>query len=266
MTKLLTNFLICHSKESSQFATEDSCSVCQMVVVNLGSSTLPEPFSSSKLSEARGFFVPSVERISTPFCSFNSTRLVQKTLGRLTFHSGCSLVKSLMSDDVVSPYLIKRRFDHLLHPEDHAPPYAQVVPPIYESLLSLCPELMQSSEREEGKYLLMPFCNSFICSVEVFNKYKQFIGNVIQRSWKVNRFEFEWCNSWSHWFPGREFGLLVERATALWFASNPDLRVLGTGYGTGYPHANESLDIGSWGWLSTDAEINNQETTPDQYN
>jgi len=248
--KLVTNVLVGHDTESMSLITTVDCGVCKIVKVDVSDSRLPHPWNSNQLAESRAFLIFPPKSIDTPFVSFSSTRMNIKTNGLIDAHSACRLVEWMEPKDILSPYLLRQNLQNLLDPEDHAPAYAFLVPEIYKSIFELSRPLQQKAFEVSSKTpLLLPFCNSFVVSIETYAEYHNFITDFIQLCWE-RQFTFEWFSNWIGSFDGRETGLLIERATALWFGLQPHLRILGTGFGVGYPDQisqNGSLDNR---WLS----------------
>lgn len=235
-TKLLTNVLIGHDERSMSFVDDKSCHYCQVLKINVSNSNLDVPYDSNQLSETRGFFVLSPELVTTPFISFSSTRMALKTQGLVTVHSGCVLLPELHENSVLAPYLIRQTLGNLVEPESHAPPYAFLIPPIYKSIFELSSDLRNAASYISAESILnLPFCSSFICSKNTYKKFYDFITRLVNSIWDANCFHFQWFDDWKDSFAGRETGLLLERASALWFALNPDVEVTGDGFGNGYP-------------------------------
>lgn len=235
-SKLLTNALIGHDEQSMSLVGDDSCRYCQVIKINVGNSHLDFPYDSNQLSETRGFLALSQKLVATPFVSFLSTRVKLKTKGLITVHSGCVLSPELHENSVLAPYLIKQSLSNLVEPEPHAPAYAFLVPPIYNSIFELSPNLRKAASSISAESLLnLPFCSSFVCSKNTYKNFYDFIIGLVNSIWDANCFQFQWFEKWKDSFVGRETGLLLERATALWFALNPDLEVIGNGFGNGYP-------------------------------
>ena len=252
--KLLTNVLVGHDAESVGLATTSDCCVCKVLKVDVGNSQLGYPWDSNQLAESRAFLILPPKSIDTPFVSFSSTRIEIKTNGAINTHSACRLVEKLQHQDVLSPYLLRQNFQNLLEPEVDAPAYAFLVPDIYKSVFDLSHQLKQKAfEVASNSPLLLPFCNSFVVSIGTYSQFSEFITNFIQTCWEEQQFAFSWFNNWVGHFDGRETGLLIERATALWFGLQPQLRILGTGFGVGYP--DQVLENGSLhkAWLNKNA-------------
>ena len=233
--KVLTNVLVGHDANSMSLASDESCRYCLLRKVDVSKSNLKFPYDSNQLSETRGFLVISPESISTPFVSFSSTRIEIKTHGVLTAHSGCNLAAEMNEKMVLAPYLIRQSLRNLIEPELNAPPYAFLVPDIYRSIFEHSPDLrnavMLVSNRSQ---LSLPFCSSFVCSKSTYSKFHHFIVQLVDQLWDANKFEFQWFENWKTSYGGRETGLLLERATALWFALNTEIEVVGDGFGGGY--------------------------------
>jgi len=234
--KLVTNVLVGHDTESMSLITTVDCGVCKIVKVDVSDSRLPHPWNSNQLAESRAFLIFPPKSIDTPFVSFSSTRMNIKTNGLIDAHSACRLVERMEPKDILSPYLLRQNLQNLLDPEVHAPAYAFLVSEIYKSIFELSRPLQQKAFEVGSKTpLLLPFCNSFVVSIETYSQFHKFITNFIQLCWEEQQFTFAWFNNWVEHFDGRETGLLIERATALWFGLQPQLRILGTGFGIGYP-------------------------------
>ena len=167
--------------------------------------------------------------------------------------------------DVLSPYLLRQNLDNLIMPKSSAPAYAFLVPDIYISLFELSHELrFKASETDSNTTLLLPFCNSFVASIETYIRFYEFITGLIQKCWEQKQFSFMWSKTWAESFGGRETGLLIERATALWFAFQPELRILGTGFGVGYPREISLDGLDSEEWLLKSSVLPNENQV--QYN
>lgn len=234
--KLLTNVLVGHDAESVSLAATLDCGVCKILKIDVGNSQLRFPWNSNQLAESRAFLILPPKLITTPFVSFSSTRMDIKTNGLIDAHSACRLAEKLEPKDVLCPYLLRQNLQNLLNPEVDAPAYAFLVPDIYKSIFVLSHQLQQKAFEVGLKTpLLLPFCNSFVVSIETYSQFHKFITNFIQLCWEEEQFTFAWFNNWVGHFDGRETGLLIERATALWFGLQPQLRILGTGFGIGYP-------------------------------
>ena len=234
--KLITNVLVGHDTESLSLVTTSDCGVCKFVNVDVGNSQLRYPWNSNQLAESRAFLILPPSSIDTPIISFSSTRMEMKTNGAISAHSACRFAEKLEHNDVLSPYLLRQNLQNLLDPEVGAPPYAFLVPDIYKSIFDLSDQLRQKAYEVGSKTpLLLPFCNSFTVSIETYYRFHEFIMGFIQSCWNQQQFTFTWFNNWAGHFDGRETGLLIERVTALWFGLQPQLRILGTGFGVGYP-------------------------------
>ena len=234
--KLVTNILVGHNAESLSLTMPSDCDVCKTLKVDVNNSDLRHPWDSNQLAESRAFLLFPPKSIDTPFVSFSSTRMNIKTNGLVDTHSACRLVEKMEPKDMLSPYLLRQNLQNLLDPEVDAPAYAFLVPEIYKSIFELSYEVQQKAFEVGSKTpLLLPFCNSFVVSIETYSEFHKFITHLIQLCWEEQQFMFEWFSNWIGSFDGRETGLLIERATALWFGLQPHLRILGTGFGIGYP-------------------------------
>ena len=234
--KLVTNILVGHNADSLSFSPGLGCGFCKVLKVDVNSSQLRHPWNSNQLAESRAFLLTPPEAIETPFVSSASTRMGIKTNGLIEEHSACRLATTMGQSDVLSPYLLRQSVSNLLTPEIDAPAYAFLVPEIYRSIFDLSDQLKQKvSEIGLKPKLLLPFCNSFVVSIETYSQFHEFITSFIQSCWEEQQFTFSWFDNWIGHFDGRETGLLIERATALWFGLQPQLRILGTGFGVGYP-------------------------------
>ena len=244
--KLLTNVLVGHDAESVSLATTSDCGVCKILKVDVSNSQLRYPWNSNQLAESRAFLILPPKSINTPFVSFSSTRMNIKTNGLVDAHSACRLIEKMEPKDILSPYILRHNLQNLLDPEVDAPAYAFLVPEIYKSIFELSHEVqLKAFEVGSKTPLLLPFCNSFVASIETYSEFHKFITHFIQLCWEQQQFTFEWFSNWIGSFDGRETGLLIERSTALWFGLQPHLRILGTGFGVGYPdeiQQNGSLD------------------------
>ena len=252
--KLITNVLVGHDAESVNLATTSDCGVCKVLKVDVGNSQLSYPWNSNQIAESRAFLILPPKLIDTPFVSFSSTRMGIKTNGLVDAHSACRLAEKLEHQDVLSPYLLRQNFQNLLKPEVAAPAYAFLVPDIYKSIFDLSDQLKQKAfEVGSNSPLLLPFCNSFVVGIETYSQFHEFITNFIQLCWEEQQFTFTWFNNWVGHFDGRETGLLIERATALWFGLQPQLRILGTGFGVGYPDQVLENGLLHKSWLNKNA-------------
>jgi hypothetical protein len=233
--KVLTNVLVGHDVSSMSLASDESCEYCLVKEVDVGNENLGFPYDSNQLSETRGFLIVSPKFVSTPFVSFSSTTMAVKTHGNLTAHSGCNLAAEMNEKMVLAPYLIRQSLGNLIEPELHAPPYAFLVPDIYRSIFEHSPYLRNAATLVSNRsQLSLPFCSSFICSKKIYSKFHDFIVQLVDQLWDANEFQFQWFENWKTSFSGRETGLLLERATALWFALNAEIEVIGNGFGGGY--------------------------------
>jgi len=263
---LLTNIFVGHDQTSCGFVKHKVCNECLVRVINVGDSQLKSPFSSPALAESRGFLMTPPDEIETKYVSFNSSRVVQKSGGRVSEHSACNLVGEMLNNDVISPYLLRQKCSRLLEPEVNAPPYAFGVPPIWESILEAVPSFRTMFDLYPNRVLLLPFCNSFVIATAHYAQLRLFLIDLISRCWQTNEFNYKWCELWSSSFPGREYGLLIERATALWLAYHPDLRILGSGFGTGYPSFIEADGKLEPTWLEADHDSEFRTNDSGQYN
>ena len=185
-----------------------------------------------------------------------------KTSGLLTAHSGCIFTPEMNENIVLAPYLIKRSLGNLVEPEPHAPPYAFLVPDIYKSIFEHSPDLrIAASLVSSESQLKLLFCSSFVCSREIYSNYYDFIGNLVDSIWDANQFKFSWFENWESNFGGRETGLLLERASALWFGLNPEIEVVGNGFGNGYP-----TNLLSNSWYGSSFQLIEKTTDTESFN
>ena len=160
----------------------------------------------------------------------------------------CKFLKSSNTKSVYAPYLIVNSLERLIKPPADAPPYTFDVPPIYEDLFRLSPELLATSDISRQSTRLLPMCNSFMCSVDTYTLFHSFIVKVMNECWYQNNFSFEWSSTWSVQYPDRETGLLIERATALWFSQQKDLKINGPQWGSSFPPKILKFHPRSFGW------------------
>jgi hypothetical protein len=91
-------------------------------------------------------------------------------------------------------------------------------------------------------------CNSFCCSTKTYLGLHAFIVEVIQQSWQRNQFNFQWKGQWTASYPGREAGLLFERATAYWLASQTNLEIRCTEWAQKFPRKILNFHPSFLGW------------------
>ena len=232
----LTNVIVAH-KASLLEKIETSCphGACEVRVVNFSNAGLRSPWDSNQIAEARQYFVIEPNEIKTPFVSFSSYRMPEKTLGQVGHHDMCRLVRNASMTDVYSPYVIKNSLARMLNPSIDTEPYTFGVMPILNDLLEIWSEDLRELTSDFEGPRFFPMCNSFCCSTETYSDLHAFMIKVIQQSWEQNQFNFEWKDQWTASFPGREAGLLFERATAYWFASQPNLEIRCTQWAQHFP-------------------------------
>ena len=257
--KLVTNILVGHNADSLRSTAGLDCGICKILKVDVSNSQLRHPWNSNQLAESRAFLLIPPDAIETPFVSFSSTRMGIKTNGLVEEHSACRLATMMGQSDVLSPYLLRQNLSNLLNPEIGAPAYAFLIPEIYRSMFDLSDQLYQKvSEIGSKSMLLLPFCNSFVVSIEIYSQFHEFITRFIQSCWEQQQFTFSWFINWEGHFDGRETGLLIERATALWFGLQPQLRILGTGFGVGYPDRVLENGLLHKAWLTKNEALINE--------
>jgi hypothetical protein len=246
---LLTNVVVTHRKELlSQIELVCPHNTCQVKAVDLSSADLQPPWNSNQIAEARQYFVVDPKELTTPFVSFSSYRLPEKTLGQIGHHDMCRLVQNASKRDVYSPYVIKNSLARMLNPAADAEPYTFDVKPILNDLLSFCSKEFQELSRDIQEPRFLPMCNSFCCSTKTYSDLHAFIVEVIQQSWQRNQFNFQWKDQWIASYPGREAGLLFERATAYWFASQTNLEIRCTGWAQKFPRKILNFHPSFLGW------------------
>ena len=160
----------------------------------------------------------------------------------------CRLVRNASVTDVYSPYAIKNSLGRMLNPADNAEPYTFDVTPILNDLLSLWSKEFQELTRDIQEPRFLPMCNSFCCSTKTYSDLQAFIVKVIQQSWQRNQFNFQWKDQWTASYPGREAGLLFERATAYWFASQTNLEIRCTAWAQKFPRKILNFHPSFLGW------------------
>lgn len=216
---LLTNIIVAHdAKLLKDVELECPRGLCEVRLVDLSNSGLESPLNSNQLAEARQYLVAPPSTIDTQFVSFTSYRLPHKTGGKIGHHDMCKLLKGSNTKNVYAPYLIINSLERLTTPPADAPSYAFNVPPIYQDLFRLLPEDFAMSSISPSEARQMPMCNSFMCSLETYALFHPFILKIMDDCWLLNNFSFDWSSIWSTQYPDRETGLLIERATALWFS------------------------------------------------
>jgi hypothetical protein len=221
--------------------------LCKVRLIDLSNAGLQYPWNSNQLAETRQYFVVLPEDVETPYVSFSSYRLPEKSGGNLGHHDFCRLIKYSSENDVYSPYLIKNSLPRMLKPGADAPAYTNDVVPLLNDLLELCPnEFKELRESAGAGHFLM--CNSFCCSAATYTEFHNFITRTITNFWELNKFEFEWKGLWSTYFSGREVGMIFERATAMWFASQPILRIRGTRWAEPFPKKIFNFHPKFFGW------------------
>jgi hypothetical protein len=248
-SRRLTNVIVAHEVALlGEIETNCPYQVCEVKAVDLSSADLQPPWDSNQIAEARQYFVVDPKELTTPFVSFSSYRLPEKTLGQVSHHDMCRLVQNASATDVYSPYVIKNSLGRMLNPAANAEPYTFGVTPILDDLLSLWPEEFQELTRDiqEPRFLLM--CNSFCCSTKTYSDLHAFIVKVIQQSWLKNQFSFQWKDQWTISFPEREAGLLFERATAYWFANQKNLEIHCTAWAQKFPRKILNFHPSFLGW------------------
>jgi hypothetical protein len=221
--------------------------LCIINLVGFASGALIEPQDSNQLAEARQYFAIEPESITTKFVAFSSYRLPEKTNGQIGHHDFCKLMRNAKTDDVYAPYLIKNSLERLINLPENAPPYTINVLPIYADLVGLWATDFSNLLSSPQKMRKLVMCNSFACSTEVYTEFHKFITRVILDCWRINEFKFDWAHLWESTFPNRETGLLIERATALWFAQQ-NLNIHGTHWGKAWPKKFLNYHPEMFGW------------------
>ena len=248
-SRRLTNVIVAHEAALlSEIETNCPFQVCEVKAVDLSSADLQPPWNSNQIAEARQYFVVDPKELTTPFVSFSSYRLPEKTLGQIGHHDMCRLVKSASTRDVYSPYAVKNSLGRMLNPGPNAEPYTFDVTPILNDLLNLWSKEFQELTRDIQEPRFLPMCNSFFCSTKTYSDLHAFIVKVIQQSWQRNQFNFQWKDQWTASYPGREAGLLFERATAYWFASQTNLEIHCTAWAQKFPQKILNFHPPFLGW------------------
>ena len=246
---LLTNIIVAHdSALLNEIEIECPSRSCEVRLIDFSNSKLEHPFNSNQLAEARQYIAAPPSSITTKFVSFSSYRMPEKTNGQIGHHDMCKLLKHSNSRDVYVPYLILNSFERLLKPTAEAPPYTFDVLPIYEDLSRIWPADFAISSLSPSETRRMPMCNSFMCSFDTYNRFYPFIKKIMDDCWSKNKFSYDWNSTWSAVFPDRETGLLLERASALWFSQQKDLQIHGTNWGRSFPKKILHFHPKSLGW------------------
>ena len=245
----LTNVVVAHEAALlGEIETNCPYQVCEVKKVDLSNADLQSPWNSNQIAEARQYFVVDPKELTTPFVSFSSYRLPEKTLGQIGHHDMCRLVRNASTRDVYSPYAIKNSLGRMLNPGPNAEPYTFDVTPILNDLLNLWSKEFQELTRDIQEPRFLPMCNSFCCSTKTYSDLHAFIVKVIQQSWQRNQFNFQWKDQWTASYPGREAGLLFERATAYWFASQTNLEIHCTAWAQKFPRKILNFHPPFLGW------------------
>jgi len=246
---IITSIVVSHNAASRALTADCGCRNCELRVIAVDNGVLAEPYNSNQLAEFRAFLMCSPDSINTPFVAFSSARMQNKTRGAFGQHWACELSSQMQITNVLSPYLIIQQQNKLQMPDPAAPPYAFLAASIYESVYELSNELAERAKLSNDHTILaLPFCSTFAMSKQVYKRFYVFIKEFIERLWRVNNFELPWFSDWVSTFQGRESGLLLERAAALWFAFQTDLLILGTGFGTEFPVSIRSNGVLGPGW------------------
>jgi hypothetical protein len=173
---LLTNIIVAHdSALLNEIEIECPSRSCEVRLIDFSNSKLEHPFNSNQLAEARQYIAAPPSSITTKFVSFSSYRMPEKTNGQIGHHDMCKLLKHSNTRDVYVPYLILNSFERLLKPTAEAPPYTFDVPPIYEDLSRIWPADFAISSLSPSETRRMPMCNSFMCSLDTYNRFYPFI-------------------------------------------------------------------------------------------
>ena len=249
---LLTNIVVAHdSALLNEIEIECPSHSCEVRLIDFSNSKLEHPYSSNQLAEARQYMAAPPSSIATKFVSFSSYRMPEKTNGQIGHHDMCKLLKHSNTKNVYAPYLIINSLERLLRPTADAPPYAFDIPPIYEDLLRLWPADFAASSSFPSDVRRMPMCNSFMCSLDTYTRFYPFVKKIMDDCWRKNEFSFDWKSTWSAVFPDRETALLIERASALWFSQQKDLKIYGPNWGSGFPKKVCNFHPRSLGWRNT---------------
>ena len=255
---LLTNIIVAHDlKLLKDVEVECPSGLCEVRLLDLSNLGLESPLNSNQLAEGRQYLGAPPSTINTKFVSFTSYRLPRKTSGKIGHHDMCKLLKRSNTKNVYAPYLIINSLERLITPPADAPSYAFNVPLIYKDLFRLLPEEFAISSISSSETQQMPMCNSFMCSLETYKLFHPFILKIMDDCWQLNNFSFDWSSTWSTQYPDRETGLLIERATALWFSQQKDLKINGPKWGSRFPPKILKLHPRSLGWRDPQQPLDN---------
>jgi hypothetical protein len=247
-SKDLTNVVVCHDGAEPENIIE-SCEFCNVVQLVMREKFPFDYNSANQISETRGFLQLRPREIDTRFVSFVSYRISQKTKKNIDLHSACKFVKVMKTHEVIAPFTIRNSVSRMLNPDQDAPNYANWASEVYKTLFEHSPMIRSMINKSDlDAEQVFPFCNSFVMSKKTYKRFHRHLRRNVKRIWHETGFNASWGESFSAEFPGREFGMLFERFTALWFGLDQSLEIYSNGWGEKYPSEipNEQMQINDW--------------------